>query len=333
MPRAITQWSITAPQTDASKDDLAQFICNAWDGWLLAYVISIEPHHDGGYHLHGWIQFNEDHQEGEGFVEYCGFDSVATNLEVFFDKRVNVEACKSRKSWLKYITKEDCEPVFSNISPSDFSLYYKVNAVARVGDHKWFHPLSVEHMNTGHVLQRTWEERRMCFISDATCSFIPHPLTHALGSQPWQRLAVNVINDYIRAPVFKQRQLYLYGPPNCGKTTWVLELLGLMDWRPFYPLRFKSPFWIGCLDQRYNCIVVDDFREEQFDTGELLTLLQGGWTVKQRKGRDPEDIRWRKPVILTSNVPFSDLSAPLQARLAGLDCSSTNQDLYDLLGL
>lgn len=332
MPRPITQFAVTLAGCSISKESLEEAISLAWPDVLLSYVIAAEHHHDGSTHLHCWLSFKEDDETDESGIQPRDFDSVVANLEEIAFIHPNVQACKSRKSWLKYITKEDCEPLFKNVSPSEFSMFFKINHAAKLNDHSWFNPLAVEHMNIGNVLQKTWEERRRSFITVRECMRIDYPLTKVLGEHAWQRRACEVINSYVDSPAFKQRHVYLFGPPNCGKTTFVMELLGYMDWRPFYPLRFKSPFWLGCLDERYNCIVIDDFREEQFDTGELLCLLQGGWTVKQRKGRDPEDIRWRKPVILTSNVDFGELSLPLQVRLAGVNCATDHDEIYGLLG-
>lgn len=310
--RPITLLAITIPKYSGSREDFEEWLVLNWDGRINRYCIAQEKHVDDTMHLHAFVQLPDETEDG---IDRIIADEVTRSLEVWLDKGANVQACRSAKTWIKYITKEDENAILSDVSPHECSLYLQTALLAKKEKFKWNHPHVAAHANTAHVVRNMWDAFRRQHAEPVRCERVQHPLPLELGEYTWMRNAINIINNYIEYPTFKKPHVYLWGPPNCGKSTFVNYLLDYMNWKPVFPLKNKSAFWLAQVDEDHHVILMDDFRPDDYTLSDLLNLLQGGWMSRQRKGIDPESFQWRKPIIITSNVPFVELVEPLQVRL------------------
>jgi len=310
--RPITQLSITIPKYEGTREDFEEWLDLCFDGAITRYVIAMEEHADGSMHLHGYVSLPV---ESEEIPDPPCADTFTASLAIWVGKGANVEACRSVKTWIKYITKEDKDAVLREVSPHECSLYFQTAFLAKKEKFRWNHPHVAAHANTAHVVRNMWDAFRDEVEADVQCDQLQQPYPLAIGEFTWMRNACAIVNNYIRNPDFKRPHLYLWGSPNSGKSTWVNSLLDLMEWKPVFPLKFKSPFWLSQVDKTKHVILMDDFRPDDYMESELLNLLQGGYMSRQKKGQDPETFRWRKPIIITSNVCFADLSEPLRVRL------------------
>lgn len=310
--RPIRELSVTIPKFEGDRDLFEEWIVECFDGAITRYAVALEEHYDGTPHLHAYVQLPN---ESEELPDPPTADTFTASLTVWLDKGCDVQACRSVKTWLKYITKEDQLAILRQVSPHECSLYLQTAILAKKRAFRWNDPHVAAHANTAHVVRNMWEAFREENEDDVSCSMVPYPLPLAVGEFTWMRNAVAIINNYIAQPDFKRPHLYLWGEPNSGKSTFVNCLLDLMGWTPVFPLKFKSSFWLSQIDKTKHVILMDDFRPDDYVESELLNLLQGGYMSRQKKGQDPTTFRWRKPIILTSNVAFADLSEPLRVRL------------------
>lgn len=114
------------------------------------YCVSIEKHHASKYpyHLHAYIKL----KECASCVE------VREILESITEFGFNVQPCRSRKSVLKYITKEDAEPLF-NCSEAELSFAYRARAWARrTPTFRFSDPFVLEHTNKWKYLRELHNE-------------------------------------------------------------------------------------------------------------------------------------------------------------------------------
>lgn len=117
---------------------------------------------------------------------------------------------------------------------------------------------------------------------------------------------VDFINKYIiEGWHFKRPQCYIWGPSNVGKTTMVDHCLGAFDkWR-FTPPRGKDNrfMWSEFNPKKYNHVVIDEFKHDEFSTTDLNLLLSGEVLVSDQKFKHQQKIYMRCPIIICSNYP------------------------------
>jgi len=96
----------------------------------------------------------------------------------------------------------------------------------------------------------------------------------------------------------KQKQLYLWGPPNIGKTSLVMELLKYFKG---YQIPTETSFYNG-FDDSYEFAWIDEFaghKELHF----MNSFLEGAPMQLNIKGMDPVTKTKNIPVIILSNIP------------------------------
>jgi hypothetical protein len=104
---------------------------------------------DGEYHLQAYFLVYEP----TTCVEERDY------VRSFHESSVNVQACKSRKSWLKYITKEDEKPYF-NCKVSEIYFNYQARSWrANTSTFSYGDPFMLEHHNKWEFLQNMHSER------------------------------------------------------------------------------------------------------------------------------------------------------------------------------
>jgi hypothetical protein len=147
-----------------------------------SYCIGLEEHLSGRYHLHAYLWFYE--------LTTC--DVVRKSIE-WFDGTINILPLKSRKSWLKYITKEDDDPYF-NVPLSELS--FRVRALNWARKERYFsvcHPFVVEHKHMYKYLEEFHREARI-----QNRSVVRELKVYDKYWGGWQNEVVDWWNDYIK---------------------------------------------------------------------------------------------------------------------------------------
>lgn len=118
---------------------------------------------------------------------------------------------------------------------------------------------------------------------------------------------------------FRQKQLYIHGPPACGKTTFVRILESCCR---IYHAPYDGEWWDTYDDDSYDVIVFDEYRT-QYKIQTLNRILDGSPTPMPRRGRAPFLKKKNLPCVFLSNwhpsqnydKADSDRIAPLLSRL------------------
>lgn len=117
-----------------------------------SYCVGLEKHESGNYHLRCYLKFYD-----------CVDCDYIRNWFSWFSSTVNVERCRSSKSWLIYITKED-EDAYHNVSTSKLSFYYRLYSWCRSTDvYKVSDPFVCEHNNKFRYIEEFYNEVRCMF--------------------------------------------------------------------------------------------------------------------------------------------------------------------------
>lgn len=99
---AATNACLTYPQCDeVNKRDLYDFLLSlrSGDTTVDKVLLASEAHKDGNKHFHAYIRFkNQPNIRDPAFFDYNG-------------RHPNVQPCRTVSKWIKYVTKDDTEPL------------------------------------------------------------------------------------------------------------------------------------------------------------------------------------------------------------------------------
>lgn len=296
--RASSCFAITFNHVEWTKDCFAEFILATDDVQRLA--IAQEEHHPpldcitgeapepNGYHHHVFIEFITP-KYLEQVRQYCA--------EFLGDepRSVNVQCCKSPKSWLLYITKEDDRPYLFGVRISECSLYARC----------WHHAKS--NYRVVKPIDRN------------------HPFIISLGQ--YQRFGLGIIEQHLtslrldlanRRSVFEPNRncsitreilsslsssashLYITGAPGLGKTE-------VIDWfmkgRVYWKAGDPSGFLFGTLNDTVEFIWFEDFDmfKYQGNLNTMLSLMDHKETTISKKCCDDRTITCPARHVYISN--------------------------------
>lgn len=260
---------------------------------LTEYCISIESDKDpGNYHFHCYLKFQRKQRLDE-WNEYIR-DLLGDNIGA-----LDIQPLKSRRNTLKYITKEDRAPL-TNIKISDLSfnaqIYDWAKRTTRFDMTNWF---VVLHNQRWRYLQQYWE----AFKQSSTYRFRGFsfktfaPGNWAMLCTCWWNARIKSINDNN----FKKKALYVWGPTNVGKSTFIESLIGLWNMDSiFYPGVGKF-FMMNMNEELHKVILFEEFDGQYFAMSMLKRLLEGRKYAYPVKCQGDRYIQFDGPIIFISN--------------------------------
>ncbi len=256
-------------------------------------IVGHELHKDGNSHLHAFIKCKEK----------VSINS-ATQLNVLAAKQGNYQSVRKELECIKYITKDN-DYIQLGINVSEYleaalaKRSTKSGTIAQMlRDGASMH--EVENYDPGfYLLHQKAIAEMYTLIANRQIR---------LGRVDWVIPSSNdTMNDadkYIRMWLainikkpseFKQRQLYVYGPPNTGKTT---LLLTLEKYLAIYYIPDED-FYDDYFDGMYDLAVIDEFKGGK--TIQFLNKwLQGSKMTLRKKGSQYVK-RQALPTIILSN--------------------------------
>jgi len=172
---------------------------------------------------------------------------------------------------------------------------------------------------------RRLKQMRRSFAEAQDLKVLVRPAPGSFGD--WNHQIASWLNQNLRTPrVHRQKQIWIQGPPGCGKTTLVMMLEDAFKLSIYYwP---KEEAWMdGYSDGAYDLILLDEYRAQKRIT-ELNSVLSGDPIPLPRRGTHPIVKRDLLPVMILSNfdpqsayckVGPSQL-APLLDRLTVVRC-------------
>lgn len=321
---------LTYPKCDVDKTFVLEWLVSQHH--VHQAIVSEEKHEDGDPHLHVYLTY----EKAKRISKADHFDiEVAAKTH-----HPNIQTVKNMKDTVKYITKEDKEPAQHNI---DFKsiLAGKSSKFAVIAQSvmEGKSLLQINETDPGFVLQhkRKLEEYQAWVV-------MKRPRTDLL---PWQPVPVPAFgseyqlatwlnaNLFVASRPIKSPQLYLFSPPNCGKTTLVTWLSRFC--RVYY-MPLLEDFYDFYDDDSYDLVVIDEFKGQkqiqflnQWLDGQPCTIrVKGGQRLKNKN----------LPCIILSNWSLSDVYsgaiekhgkdviAPLLARLE-IVCVNKFIDFYN----
>lgn len=315
---------LTFPQCLTTKEQAATNLKGKWPvpEPLSGYVIAEEAHADGTPHLHLLLTFTVKMQ----FYSPDVFDFIG-------GKHGNYQTARSLRGTLEYVTKKgvycseglDVKSLLSkkgNKSTEMALLCKEGKTLEEIND-----------LDPGYVLnnKRKLEEylawTSLVAMRNEKRPWVPLNDDDGHFGSPEDYVIAGWLNENIKQRrKFKGKQLYVWGPPNTGKTTMVNQLNKRLS---VYFVPRDEDFYDGYRDAAYDLAVLDEFTHtktmqwlNQFLDGQTMTLrIKGGQVVKK------DNI----PVIILSNYPpevnYSKLFdsgklTPLLERLLVVEVSS-----------
>jgi len=262
------------------------------------YCIAVENYHcnKGTFHIHCYVQF------GNGVL----LSDLQAFLRDFTSGSLNIQSCKSRKSVLKYITKEDASPLF-NCSESCLSFTYRARAWAtRTRTFSFKDPFVLEHPNYYRILQSLHSE-----VRETRGRVQLHFKAPNAWYTGWCMRVLDYFAHAFRVPRQDSRALYLHGLAGAGKSRAVEELLECVrsqddmvsaSDRVYAPV--PGQFFFGDYHAGdYSVILFEEFQEDQFKRNwwQIKRVMEGKSFKCDVKHGSSVFRRCRAPVIFVSN--------------------------------
>jgi len=279
--------ALTWPRCEATKD-LCLIGVKAFFGENLAWaVVAKELHQDGTPHLHAAIML------------HVTFETMDSNrLDVIVNQHGNYQTMKNVKNWITYILK-DGDYVSYQIDTSRYMDQNKVvmdlvinKSLKQDVIRKFPHWCANNRrkLDDYYYVQNWLKVKTKEEINWNECE--PVDLL-----SPAERLIARWLNQNIcEVRRHKQLQLWIFGPPDCGKSTLLMELDRRL--RVLW-MQKEEDFMDMWEDGSYDLVVIDEFKGQkkltflnEFLEGVPLCLRVKG---SQRMKRD------NVPVIICSN--------------------------------
>lgn len=233
-----------------------------WDD-VVFYVISLEKSSKGAkvdYHLHAYLCMQSKWQ--------C--DVIAPFVrEMPVCRSCDVQFARSPKAAKKYCSKEDVF-LLSNVKVSDLHIHYRIYLWAKSTPYfKPNDPFVVQHrfcyryLSQCHALWRRDIRARFERFEPVGTSF-----------RNWSLVVAEWWNQRIKAVNLKFRQLYLWGPSNTGKSTYVEILIGVNRDYVYYPGIGK--FFMQDFDPSFHKLIVFEEFDIKFHVPSMLKRLLEG---------------------------------------------------------
>jgi len=299
--KSANRFFVTFPQrNDWVKQDVIDIflpICSS-------LLVCRESHTDGGQHFHAVLQTTEPYFTVQ-VIDYC-------HIYLPPGGALDVQVPKAIVHCVHYLFKEDPEPFCFG---DDFKKYYPyaktaLDFVKSDPEYSLLKPFVMNHWTSYKFLDAAHQEYWQRNAVPLSCVDALRPVRQ---QDPWY--TVNEMDfrvmgwtssvlrwaayAFVAERTHKMRQLYLYGPPNTGKTT--LASAGVDFDRAFFAGRDK--WWMeGWNSAIHSFIVIDEFDWDHFTCKkELLKLLAGETYVGNIKGKSPIRFKLNIPVIMITN--------------------------------
>lgn len=260
---------ITFPQCETTPEDAAKKIDESPKTQSCRYVIAQENHKDGHKHLHLYIE----KPKGFNFHDANYFDFIT-------GKHGNIQKVKCREAVLAYVTKEN-RWISHEIDVSEILKTWaekkenkKKPKMTRViadmiAEGKSYEDLLENQEITPFMVLHSQQVQK--YFSEQ--GIVQEKKKRKLNKPSYLHIVLNCMEyDLLANMPFKTPQFWIYGPPNTGKSTFIMKLqeAGLNGFE--IPINNDFANWS---DELYDFAYIDEFKGQL--TIQFLNLfLQGG---------------------------------------------------------
>ena len=304
---------LTYPKCNVEPSICLENIKKKFGEDLLWAVVGQETHADGDLHLHCAIALNRKLRTRD--PRFC---------DELTGKHGDYLAMKSQVGSVTYVTK-DGNYVSHGINVKEFLANGKMKKSTRMAVTVYQHGIEAcNKIDPGFTLmhlKRLADYKNWCDIQELKTLKPEGKFQATTASSNMSVMeVVGWLNDNILCDrQFKQEQLYIYSPPNMGKTSLINKLreLGIR----VYDMS-KEKFYCSYDNGLYDLIVLDEFKGQKCIT-ELNQWLDGSQFPVPRKGLAPIVKKENLPIIICSNYSVEqayrnstqEAREPLDARL------------------
>lgn len=322
---------VTYPQNDEKKEDVMKKYLDFYGNDIKFIVVCEENHKDEGKHLHAVIAFDRKLYHKHAVLDGIGgkhgdYQPVRSLLSSVKYVAKDGDYCSTGvdvEKYLECIKKKVSTRIAVNILSGDSvsQIIEKEPGFALMNLNKiqaFKHFIDMDNaaeikLNPGD-LEFVVEQSNNLFNYDIASETI----------KTW--LEENLLRAVDNPRPLKQKQLYVHGPPNMGKTT-LIENLRNAGVR-IYMMPAGTEFYCDYSDDAYDLIVLDEFYAQK-KIQELNRWLDGSHTPLRRKGLPVLNKKKNLPFIILSNYKLEDCYSkcnesrliPLKARLEFVEVS------------
>lgn len=258
---------------------------------VVTYCCAIEKSSEQSlvsFHLHCFLEFADALHINDlrNYIVAC-----------FPEFKLDIQACRSKRNVLKYISKED-KLVYYNCSSKLLHFNYRAYMWATSSNYfKFSDDFVMEHRNQYRFLQKYFYEVKKDVLNDFKC------FNRVSNSYFGWALEVAVWwNDMIKNKFIKKRkQLYLFGLSNVGKSSYIETIIGYENLKfIFYPGVGK--FFMQDFDCNFHKVIVfEEFEIKYHCVSMLKRLLEGRSYAYPVKCEGDRVIIFNGPIIFVSN--------------------------------
>lgn len=323
---------LTYPRCPVDRDYALSSFCAWFSDKLCGVTVAVEQHRDGTPHLHCALSFTNRFDVKNARV--FDFDFGGSSWHP------NIQQCRDLKAVLRYVVKYgDYVSEGSHFGVDVAQNSSRLSEVAKralQGDSL----LTICNDNPGMFLLHkrkfeelvTWhsEQSALAAIQEKALS-IPSRLLlisadalSVLNEAEKEILTWLRVNITAQARPFKSKQLYLYGPPNSGKTSFLRVLMTVL---PTYVMPTED--FYDLFDQtRHQLVILDEFRAQK--TIQFLNQWSDGQMMPIRK-KGSQSLKTKNlPLIICSNFSIREAYSKsddahleaLQTRFLSIRCDN-----------
>jgi len=309
-PKGSTEFCLTINGIETDKITIGEWFLN--DPIFKAVLVAEELYHaplhpitgeavgESGVHQHCFLETKEA-------MKLDDIRDIILTLtdDIGFDLQV----CKSRKSWLIYITKEDANPFIFNVRVSELALWCRANNHIK---NKYKKPQKVDKAD--HFIFNCGNHRNIVIeLANKHIQKLRNDEdlardTAVPNMQCW--LTRSIYNSYLHGA-----HMYLLGLPGMGKSALVDRLIhGKKVWRAGHPDRFM----FSELDEEIEIVLFDDFQPMEFQglLPRIQSMMDKYPTTVSTKGQNDQTRIIKAQFIFVSNEPIPSMMSSLERRVS-----------------
>lgn len=284
---------LTFPQCPAKKEEVQVRLLGKWQEELDWYIIAEEDHADGTPHLHLLLSFKEQFRT-------CRLDA----FDFLGGKHGNYQVAKNQKKCVQYVTKSDN---YLAVGIDVASVLQKKSGKFGTLAKLIMEGNTLQQLNDvdpGSVLMHkrkleeyiAWNGRRK--EKEAKLVWKPFLAADVVDLDSTAEIQIaEWLNQNIKRPKeFKSKQLYIWGPPNMGKSSLIRKLSEYLN---VYHIPRDEDFYDEYEDEIYDLAVLDEFTHTK--TMQWLNQWLDGQTFYLRKKGGQIRKSQNIPTIILSN--------------------------------
>lgn len=277
--------SLTSSDEFTRSDLLSAFEADA-----ISYCIALEKSSEKSQvslHIHAFFELSE-----KMFV-----NDVRMYVESLFDGcKIDVQAARSKRNCLIYISKEDMD-LLTNVSRSKLNFNYQCYWWARENDcFNVSHPFVMKHRFCYKFLERVFYTVKQ----NVSNNFVGLRPVYSCYMN-WTLDVCMWWNKWYDCFKLKRPALYLYGLSNVGKSTFIERIIGA-DNMPYVFYPDVGKFFMQSFEEKFHKVILFEEFEYKFAVLSLLKrLLEGRSYSYPVKCGVAKMITFKGPIIFVSN--------------------------------